>query len=51
MNEPTMNTTNETIYRDIINVSKIDESKVKEEDKTLVKRYIDYFMKISQTIM
>lgn len=40
-----------TIYKDIISVSKIDENTVKEEDKTLIKRYIEYFTKISQTIM
>lgn len=45
------NATNDTIYSDIINVSKIDENTVKSEDKTLIKRYIEYFTKISQTIM
>lgn len=49
LDEPNAN--NESIYKDIIEVSKIDENTVKEEDKILIKRYIEYFTKISQTIM
>lgn len=49
LSEPNAN--NETIYKDIINVSKIDENNVKEEDRILIKRYIEYFSKISETII
>ncbi len=41
----------ESLYRDIINISKIDESIITPTDVVLVKRYIEYFQKISLSII
>ncbi len=45
------NHTVQTLYQDIIDISKINEAIVKEEDKKLIKRYIEYFMQICNAII
>lgn len=48
LDNPNSNT--ESMYRNILDISLIEESNIKEDDKVKVKRYIEYFMKIVKVI-
>ncbi len=48
LDNPNCNT--DSMYRNIIEISLIEESNIKEDDKVKIKRYIEYFMKIVKVI-